>query len=134
MIFVISNGERAKEIGIKMIYSMSGTLSALSAARKQLGVTANNIANTHTDKFKKSRVSLSEGVSGGVSANIDVVDTPGIPKDTIENDRIVQTESSNVDLAEELTEIIPTQFLYGANLKAMKTQNDMVGSLINIMG
>ncbi len=117
-----------------MIDAMSSSLSALSAAGKKMGVTANNIANTLTDEFKKSRVTLSEGPKGGVSAKIDVVDTPGIPKETIQNDAIVQTESSNVDLAEELTDLIPAQDFYGANLKAMKTQNDMLGSLIDILG
>jgi flagellar basal-body rod protein FlgC len=116
-----------------MIYSISGTLSALYAARKKMGVAADNIANTNTDEFKKSRVTLSERDGGGVSATVDVVDTPGIPKDTIQNDTIVQTESSNVDLAEELTELIPTKTYYGANLKALKTQQDMLGSLIDIV-
>ncbi len=117
-----------------MISPISSSLSALTAARKKMAVTANNVANVNTDEFKKSRVSLSEGSNGGVTATVDVVDTPGIPKETIQNDRLVQTESSNVDLAEELTEMIPTKSLYGANLKTLKTQDDMLGALIDIVG
>ncbi|MEJ2157911.1 MAG: flagellar basal body rod C-terminal domain-containing protein [Desulfobacteraceae bacterium] len=117
-----------------MIDAISSSLSALSAANKKMGVTSNNIANVNTDKFKKSRVTLSERANGGVSATVDLVDTPGIPKETIQNDQIVQTESSNVDLAEELTELIPTKSLYGANLKTLKTQQDMLGSLIDMVG
>jgi len=117
-----------------MIDSISSSLSALTAARKKMGVTSNNIANVNTDEFKKSRVTLSEGSNGGVSATVDVVDTPGIPKETIQNDRPVQTESSNVDLAEELTELIPTKSLYAANLKTLKTQQDMLGTLLDIVG
>jgi len=117
-----------------MISPIASSLSALSAARKKLNVTANNVVNVNTDEFKKSRVTLSEGANGGVSATVDVVDTPGIPKETIQNDRFVPTESSNVDLAEELTELIPTKSYYGANLKSLKTQQDMLGALIDIIG
>ncbi len=117
-----------------MINPISSSLSALTAARKKMGVTANNIANVNTDEFKKSRVSLSEGSDGGVTAAVDVVDTPGIPKETVKNDRLVQTESSNVDLAEEISELIPTTTMYGANLKTLQTEQDMIGSLIDIVG
>lgn len=117
-----------------MIDPISSTLSALTAARKKMDVTSNNIANANTDEFKKSRVTFSEGSHGGVSPTVDVVDTPGIQKETIQNDRIVQTESSNVDLAEELTSLIPTTSFYGANIKTLKTQQEMLGALIDIVG
>lgn len=116
-----------------MIYPASSTLSAFTAVRKKMDVTANNIANAGTDEFKKSRVTFSENTNGGVSATVDVVDTPGMPKETIRNDRIVDTESSNVDLTEELTDLVPTKHLYGANLKALQAQDDMLGSLIDVL-
>lgn len=117
-----------------MISPITSSLSALSAARTKMDVTANNIANVNTDEFKKSRVTFKEGTNGGVTAGVDVVDTPGIPKETIQNDRLAQTESSNVDLAEELTALIPTKSMYGANLKALQTEQDMIGALIDIVG
>lgn len=116
-----------------MVHPVGNTLTALNAFKKKMDVTANNVANVLTDEFKKSRVTLSENQSGGVSATVDQVDTPGILKDSIREDRIVQVESSNVDLAEELTEMIPTKSAYGANLKALRTQNDMLGSLLDII-
>lgn len=116
-----------------MVHSVGNTLTALSAYRKKMNVIANNVANVLTDEFKKGRVTLSENQSGGVSTTIDQVDAPGIPKDSIRDDQIVQVESSNVDLAEELTEMIPTKSAYSANLKALRTQNDMLGSLLDIM-
>ena len=129
---LLAHNQWATLRGVKMIYPVSNTLSALTAARKKMDVTANNIANANTDEFKKSRITLSENSNGGVSSTVDRVDTPGIPKETIQNDRIVQTESSNVDLAEELTELIPTESFYGANLKVLKTQQDMIGALLDI--
>ncbi len=117
-----------------MISPIASSLSALAAARKKMDVTANNVANANTDEFKKSRVTLSEESSGGVSASVDVVDTSGIPKEAIQNGRLVQTESSNVDLAEEITELIPTKAFHEANLKTLKTQQDMLGTVIDLMG
>jgi len=117
-----------------MIYPAGNTITALTAFRKKMDVTANNVANVSTDEFKKSRVTFSENKSGGVSATVDQVDTPGIPKETIRDDKVVEIESSNVDLAEELTETIPTKSGYGANLKTLHTMDDMLGSLMDILG
>ena len=117
-----------------MIYATNSSLSALSAFRKKLDVSANNIANTLTDKFKKSRVIMEEGNPDGVKAVIDRVDTQGFPKETIENGESVTVESSNVDLNEELPEMVITQTAYGANLKTLKVQNEMMGALMDIFG
>lgn len=117
-----------------MIYPVNPAMTALSAFRKKLDVTSNNIANVNTNEFKKSRVTLQEGSNGGVETNIQEINTPGIPTEAIENDRIVEVESSNVDLAEELTDMIPTQTAYTANLKSLKTTDEMVGALLDIIG
>jgi flagellar basal-body rod protein FlgC len=119
---------------LSMIDPIDSALSAITAFRKKLDVTSNNIANVKTDNFKKSRVTMQEGSQGGVQATIQKVNTPGIPHETIENGNVVEVESSNVDLAEELTEMIPTQTAYSANLKTMKTTDDMIGSLLDIIG
>ena len=117
-----------------MIYPAGNTLSAVNAFRKKMNVTANNVANVQTDGFKKSRVTLSESKSGGVSANVEKVATPGIPKESIRDDKVIETESSNVELAEELPEMISTKVGYKANLKTLKTQDDILGSLLDIIG
>ena len=117
-----------------MISNISNTLSALTAFDKKMRVTANNVANVNTNEFKKSRAILVEEANGGVKADIQKIDTPGIPVKEIKDDQWVDTETSNVDLAEELVETIPTQRAYGANLKMIKTHNEMLGSLLDIMG
>jgi flagellar basal-body rod protein FlgC len=99
-----------------------------------MDVTANNIANVNTDEFKKSRVNLQEDSNGGVSAQVQQINTPGLPKEVQRGDRIEQVESSNVDLAEELTEMIPTQAFYKANIQSVRTSDKMLGSLLDIMG
>jgi flagellar hook protein FlgE len=117
-----------------MIYAANNALSALGAFGKKMDVTANNIANALTDEFKKSRVTMQEGDSGGVEAAIDRVEVQGFPKESIRDGETVTVESSNVDLSEELPEMVITRTAHGANLKALKTQNDMMGSLLDIFG
>jgi flagellar basal-body rod protein FlgB len=115
-----------------MINATDSSQSALSAFRKKMDVTANNIANVLTDEFKKSRVTFEETISGGVNAVVDRVETQGVPTEAIRDDQLVTGESSNVDLGEELTEMIPTKTAYAANLKTLKAQDDMMGSLLDI--
>ena len=117
-----------------MIYPVNPAMSAIAAFRKKMDVTSNNIANANTDGFKKSRTTFEEVSTGGVKANVQEVTTPGINKETIQNNRLIETESSNVDLAEELVEMISTQTAYGANLKSLKASNEMLGSLLDIFG
>ncbi len=115
-----------------MINPTDNSLSALTAFRRKMDVTANNIANVLTDGFKKSRVTFEERSPGGVSAVIDRVEAQGMPKRKIRDDQAATVESSNVDLAEELTEMIPTRTAYAANSKTLRALDDMKGSLLDI--
>ena len=117
-----------------MIGALNASVSGVKAFEKKLEVTANNVANVNTDAFKKQRAHLSEGDNGGVKVEISQVETPGFPEESVINGEIVETESSNVDLAEELTEMIPTQAGYDANLKVVQTKDEMLGSLLDIAG
>ena len=116
-----------------MIESVGPTLSALAGFGKKMDVTANNIANVATDEFKKSRVTFQEGEHGGVNPVVQQIQTPGFTRETIRNERVTEVESSNVDLAEELPELITTQSAYSANLKTLKSKDNMIGSLLDIL-
>ncbi|WP_419655276.1 conserved uncharacterized protein, DUF1078, related to flagellar basal bodyrod protein [Desulfosarcina variabilis str. Montpellier] len=117
-----------------MVSPVDSSLSAVNAFSKKMQVTANNVANVNTDEFKKSRVTLSEGRSGGVEANVSKVDTPGYPKQITEEGQAKEVESSNVDLTEEMTESVSTQRAQEANLKSIKVQDEMIGSLLDTIG
>lgn len=117
-----------------MIYPVNHALTALAAFRDKMNVTADNVANVNTDEFKKSRVDLEEGSHGGVQAHVQQINTPGVPKESIRNDEIIEVESSNVDLTEELTDLISTKAAYGANIKTLRAGNEMLGSLLDIIG
>ena len=121
-----------KDGGVAMIYATNNSLSALSAFRKKMDVTANNIANALTDGFKKSRVTMEEGDPNGVNAVIDRVETQGFPKESIKDGKPVTVEASNVDLTEELPEMVITNTAYRANLETLKTRNNMLGTLLDI--
>jgi flagellar hook protein FlgE len=117
-----------------MVAAIQNNLSALNAFDRKMQVTANNIANVNTNEFKKSQALLTEGENGGVKVDIHKIDTPGIPIEQLEGDNWVETETSNVDLTEEFGESIISQNAYNANLKTVKTQDEMLGSLMDILG
>lgn len=117
-----------------MIYPVSNALSALNAFRKTMDATGNNIANVNTDNFKKGRVNIQEGSNGGVQANIQQINTPGYPKEVYQDDTLVEVESSNVDLVEEMTEIVVAKAGFSANLETVSNQNQVLGSLLDILG
>lgn len=115
-----------------MISGILNVLSALNAFQKKIEVTANNIANVSTDGFKKSRVEMLESASSGVEAVIEPVAIPGIEimEDTHQGPRLV--EQSNVDLAEEQVNLIVGQRGYEMNLKVLKVQDEVLGTLLDI--
>lgn len=116
-----------------MVLSVNSTLSALDSFGVGMQVTANNVANGETEGFKKSRSIFTEGAHDEVRVKIEKVDTPGPVVYEMENDQIIEKEHSNVDLAEEISGTIPIQRGYEANLKMIKTQDEMLGSIIDLI-
>ena len=115
-----------------MISTIQNNIAALYAHSAKMGVHGYNIANVNTDGFKKYRVDIVQSSNCSVGTDIDQVNTPGIPY----YDPSSQTmrETSNVDLAEEFTQMIPSQIGYKANLKMISAYDEMLGSLFDIFG
>jgi len=113
-----------------MFSAMDSALSALSAFGTKLDVTANNIANVNSEGFKKSRVAFQEA-DPGVTVSISQVNTPGDPVPAGDGTGKM-TESSNVDVAEEMVNLKTTKNGFEANLKTIKTEDQMLGSLFDI--
>jgi len=120
--------------GTPMIPAVNGTLSALQAYKKSMGVTANNIANVNTEGFKKSRATMNEGVNGGLEVAVNKVNTPGHRYQEIDGDQMVDRETSNVNLEEEIPDLMVIQRTYEANLKVLQTRDKMLGTTLDIMG
>ena len=114
-----------------MIDATRSAVSAMKAFEKKMNAAANNMANVNTDGYKSRRATLSEAQNGGVKAIVDEVNTPGIPKNTIQNGEIVETESSNVDLVEEFSQMMIAQTAYKANTKTVEAQDQLLGILFD---
>ncbi|MBW1711666.1 MAG: hypothetical protein JRJ59_00750 [Deltaproteobacteria bacterium] len=108
---------------------MDISVSGLNAAGTKMEVTANNVANSLTDGFKKSRTVNQEEAQGGVSATVDKVETQG-PVVT-DPDSGQQRELSNVDLGQEMINMIEAERHFEANLAALETEEEMIGTLID---
>ena len=117
-----------------MIANVSNNLSALRAYGTQMGVIADNVANVNTDGFKKNRAVLREGPNQSVEADIQKVGTPGAVYTASDGRQSVEKEMSNVNLAEEMPAMMTTQHAYSANLKVVQTQDEILGSLLDIIG
>ena len=116
-----------------MLSGIASSLSGLTAAQTKLATSAHNVANANTDGFKKHRVLLEEASQGGVRATIEAPDTPGSMtfKDTTRG--LVPVEQSNVDLGEAMVDLLITQRFFEANLGALETQHETLGSVLDIL-
>lgn len=117
-----------------MISGINSALSGLMAFQKKVDSIANNVANVNTDGFKKTRVTLSEQDPQGVTANAEKIETPGplVTEQTPDGEQLV--EKSNVELSEELPNLMLSRRFFEANLKTIQTEEEMLGSLLDIIG
>ncbi|MCJ7541059.1 MAG: flagellar basal body protein [Desulfobacterales bacterium] len=118
-----------------MLSSISSSLSALNAFGTKMAVSANNVANIESEGFKKSRADLTEGVNSTVEVEVTQIDSPGnIIFEPDNTGQMVEKELSNVDLTEEIPQTMIAQRGYEANLKYIKIQDELIGSVIDILG
>jgi len=118
-----------------MLSGIYSGLSALQAIQTRTQSTANNTANINTDGFKKTRVTMVEAEpQGGVTTNVQRVETPGpMVYEPTQNGEVL-VEKSNVDLVEELPQMMIDRRAFQANIKTIKAQDEMLGSLLDIKG
>jgi flagellar basal-body rod protein FlgC len=117
-----------------MISGMTSAISALSAFGKRMGVIADNVANVESDGFKKSRALMQEQEPGGVRVTISRVETAGprVVEETTEG--LEERELSNVNLEQEIPGALLTEKMFTANTKVVKTEEEMIGSVLDIIG
>jgi flagellar basal-body rod protein FlgC len=117
-----------------MITSVNSNISALQAFSKQMAVSANNVANALSDDFKKSLAINTEGENGQVQTTITKANTPGPLVDDPLSSTGELKELSNTDIAEEMVNQIIASQGYKANTKVIKTYEETIGSLIDLIG
>ena len=115
-----------------MLSAIYPAFTGLAAFATQIAVTAHNVANVNTNGFKKSKTDLVAVETGGVLPVVqkDKSAGPAILNDTGYGP--AQLELSNVDLLEETANQILVQRGFEANLQAIKTADDMLGSILDI--
>ncbi|QOV92519.1 flagellar basal body rod protein FlgC [Humisphaera borealis] len=101
--------------------------SGLSAASARIAVTAGNIANLNTSGYQARRANLTPVEPAGVRVDSVTLDeTPaGIDEEGL--------ETSNVDLVGETVNLIRDKHLYQANAKLLKTGDQMLGTLLDVL-
>ncbi len=116
-----------------MVSGLSSAISSLQAHNRKLDVHANNTANVNTNGFKRDQAVLEEGRVGEVRLNVRKDMSPA-PEDPLAPDAPgVEKELSNVDLVDEMTGMIPTEIGYKANLKTIKTRDELIGTLLDTL-
>ena len=99
--------------------NFSANVSSLIAHQNFANANAHNIANVNTDGFIPTRTTLSES-NGGVQANFQLATDNG-------------SNLSQTDLAKELTDQVIVQNGHEVQATAIRTQDEMVGSLLDIL-
>ena len=115
-----------------MISSINPSISGLASVAEKMASTANNIANSNTEGFKKTTVNFEEQAPQGVKATAQKVDEPGPVVMEQKTEGVVPVEMSNVDLATEMTDLTTGQQAYEANLKSLQTAAEMQESIVDI--
>jgi len=116
-----------------MIGGINATISGLHALEKKIESTANNTANLETDEFKKTRVTLEENEPAGVTVTLQKINTPGPQVYEETEEGLTLVEKSNVDLAQEMTDLTVTQRSWQAMTKTIQTQDEMLGTILDIV-
>lgn len=117
-----------------MISGIYSGLSGLQSFGEKQQSIADNIANVNTDGFKKTRVTMQEGIDGRVETEIDRPDSPGpvVYEQTATGYEMV--EKSNVDLIEEIPQMMLNQRFFEASIKTIQTEDEMLGTILDIIG
>lgn len=126
-----------------MTDAISSAQSALSAMSVSMAATANNVANVNTDGYKSRDVRLQTGPGGQGVRVADVVEDrsaggyrpaavsaqneAGVYEPSVD-----MVETSNVDLARQSVDMIETSRTFEANVAVVRTQDEMLGTLLDM--
>ncbi len=123
---------KVQEVKI-MVQGIAASMNAIQAVAERFNRTGRNIANLNTDGYKADRVVFGEGPQPGtVQANVSVDLSPGPVRAEETEEGMELVEMSNVDLAKEMVNMMIDQRSIEANLKALKTADQMLGTIIDI--
>ena len=115
-----------------MISALQSAVSALQAFGTKIDANSNNIANSATPEYKRTRVTLSDVEPTGVRANVSKLETKGpeIYEQTTQGLELI--EQSNVELSREIPEMMLNTHFYKANLKTIETTDELLSSVLDL--
>jgi len=115
-----------------MFLGFSSALSGVQAGGRLLGASAHNIANALTENFKRTQATFEESPAGGVVVSLTQDQRPG-PQLPTGDDPYTFREGSNVEVEEELIHTLEATHLIEANLVSIRTQDKVLGALLDIV-
>ncbi len=98
--------------------NISNNLSSISAHQTMLNNSADNVANVNTNKFIPSDTTITNN-KNSVSANTRKADDTG-------------SDKSQTDLSKEIPDQIIAEKAIAVNVSAIRTQDEMLGSLLDM--
>ncbi len=106
-----------------MDMSFNASVSGARTASQRHDITANDVANINTGGYEQK-----------VPHQSDTADLNGTKLSSVSTEPNTSEELSNTDLAEETGEQIRNKNTYSANLSVIKTEDEMLGTLLDITG
>jgi len=100
---------------------MSSNISSLMSNQSYMNNNASNVANVNTDGYVPRNTTISETQNGATKANTTLASSNG-------------SEKSQTNLSKELTDQVAIEKVAQSNLQAIRTQDEMLGSLLDIRG
>jgi len=115
-----------------MMGGIEASLSGMQAYGVRMQGTAHNVANLNTEGFKRTRVLMQESAVQGVQTLVEQDQSPGplVVEQSGQGEEL--REQSNTDLTKEMPEMLENARGYSANLKALKTADEMLGRLLDV--
>lgn len=98
--------------------NISNNLSSINAHQTMMNNSANNVANINTDKFVPSDTIINDN-GNLISANTRKANDAG-------------SDKSQTDLSKEIPDQMIAEKVTAANVSAIRTQDEMFGSLLDM--
>lgn len=99
--------------------AITNNVSSIQAHQTVLNNSANNVANVNTERFVPNESTVTGGENGSVRANIESATDNG-------------STASQTDVSNEVTDQIVAERSVEANAEAIRTRDQMYGSLLDI--
>ena len=98
--------------------NISSNISSITAHQSMMNVNANNVANVNSDRFVPTNTTITNSGSSTVAEHSKAQDNGSL--------------QSQTNLTQEIVDQMTIQKVTEANVKAIRTQDDILGSLLDI--